>query len=378
VGLTRSVGVGVIGYGFMGKAHSHAFRNVAAFTDSPLVPSLEAMSGRNLENLKQVASRFGYKRVYTDYRDLIKDQSVEVVDNTAPNNVHKDPVVEALEAGKHVICEKPLARNAEEAYEIYKASERAHVRHMLAHNYRFVPAIVLAKRLISQGFLGRIYHFKGLYLQQWLSNPDAPMTWRLKREFAGSGALGDLGSHVVDLARYLVGEVTAAKGTAETFVKERLNPQTSRKEEVTVDDAFHALIKFQNGATGVIEASRMATGHDNSLLIEVNGDQGSLRFNLERLNELEVYSVKDAEVRGFRTVLVTGRDHPFMKFWWPPGHIIGWEHTFTHEIYHFLTRVNEDRDVGPEAATFKDGWRTAVILDAILKSSESGKWESTS
>ncbi|WP_126450431.1 Gfo/Idh/MocA family protein [Sulfodiicoccus acidiphilus] len=370
------LGVGVIGYGFMGRAHSLGWRNVAELTDSPLTPSLVAMSGRNVEALRAVASRFGYRRTYTDFRELVRDPEVQVVDNTAPNYLHREPIVEAIEAGKHVVCEKPLANTVEDAYEMYKAAKRAGTIHMLAHNYRFVPAIVLAKQILSKGSLGKIYHFRGLYLQQWLSDPKAPISWRLKRELAGYGALGDLGSHVIDLARYLIGEMSEVKGHLETFVRRRPSPQGLNEEEVTVDDSFQALVKFENGASGVIEASRMATGHDNFLSLEVNGSEGALRFNLERLNELEVYYTSDGETRGFRTVLATQSTHPYMRFWWPPGHVLGWEHTFTHELYHFTLRVSEDRSVGPEAATFEDGWRTAVVMDKIAKSSETGKWES--
>ena len=372
--MGRVVGVGLIGHGFMGRAHSLAWRNIALFTDSPITPVLRAVAGRREDAVREFAGRFGFERYYTDYRLMIKDPDIEVIDNVTPNYMHKEPTIEAIEAGKHVIVEKPPALNAREAYEMYKAAERANVVNMVAFNYRFVPAIILARQLISSGRLGRIYHFRAFYLQQSLANPSAPMTWRLRREYAGFGTLADLGSHVIDLARYLIGEITEVNGTLYTFNRLRPNPASGISEEVNVDEGFTAMVKFSNGAIGVIEASKLATGHFNSLIIEVNGSEGSIRFNLERINELEVYFTSDGELSGFRSILVTQRGHPFIKFWWPPGHVLGWEHTFTHEIYHFLTRLNEGRSVVPEAADFKDGWRVMSIIEAIAKSSEEGRW----
>ncbi|MFP3238903.1 MAG: Gfo/Idh/MocA family oxidoreductase [Caldivirga sp.] len=374
--MGRFVGVGLIGHGFMGRAHSLAWRNITLFTDSPLTPVLKAVAGRSEDALRGFAARFGFERYYTDYRLMIKDPGIDIIDNVTPNYMHAEPTIEAMEAGKHVIVEKPMAMNSREAYEMVRVAERTGVINMVAHNYRFVPAIVLARQLIGSGSLGRIYHFRALYLQQSLANPEAPMTWRLRREYAGYGTIADLGSHVIDLARYLIGEVVSVNGTLYTFNRFRVNQATGVREEVNVDEGFTAMLRFENGAVGLIEASKLATGHYNSLIIEVNGSEGSIRFDLERINELEVHLAKDGELSGFRRILVTQRTHPYLRFWWPPGHVLGWEHTFTHEIYHFLTRLAEGKDVAPEAANFRDGLRVMRIIEAIAESSEKGTWVS--
>jgi len=372
--MGRFVGVGLIGHGFMGRAHSLAWRNITLFTDSPLTPVLKAVAGRSEDALRGFAARFGFERYYTDYRLMIKDPGIDIIDNVTPNYMHAEPTIEAMEAGKHVIVEKPMAMNSREAYEMVRVAERTGVINMVAHNYRFVPAIVLARQLIGSGSLGRIYHFRALYLQQSLANPEAPMTWRLRREYAGYGTIADLGSHVIDLARYLIGEVVSVNGTLYTFNRFRVNQATGVREEVNVDEGFTAMLRFENGAFGLIEASKLATGHYNSLIIEVNGSEGSIRFDLERINELEVHLAKDGELSGFRRILVTQRTHPYLRFWWPPGHVLGWEHTFTHEVYHFLTRLAEGKDVAPEAANFRDGLRVMRIIEAIAESSEKGTW----
>jgi len=374
--MGRFVGVGLIGHGFMGRAHSLAWRNITLFTDSPLTPVLKAVAGRSEDALRGFAARFGFERYYTDYRLMIKDPGIDIIDNVTPNYMHAEPTIEAMEAGKHVIVEKPMAMNSREAYEMVRVAERTGVINMVAHNYRFVPAIVLARQLIGSGSLGRIYHFRALYLQQSLANPEAPMTWRLRREYAGYGTIADLGSHVIDLARYLIGEVVSVNGTLYTFNRFRVNQATGVREEVNVDEGFTAMLRFENGAVGLIEASKLATGHYNSLIIEVNGSEGSIRFDLERINELEVHLAKDGELSGFRRILVTQRTHPYLRFWWPPGHVLGWEHTFTHEVYHFLTRLAEGKDVAPEAANFRDGLRVMRIIEAIAESSEKGTWVS--
>ncbi|WP_066794552.1 Gfo/Idh/MocA family protein [Caldivirga sp. MU80] len=374
--MGRFVGVGLIGHGFMGRAHSLAWRNITLFTDSPLTPVLKAVAGRSEDALRGFAARFGFERYYTDYRLMIKDPGIDIIDNVTPNYMHAEPTIEAMEAGKHVIVEKPMAMNSREAYEMVRVAERTGVINMVAHNYRFVPAIVLARQLIGSGSLGRIYHFRALYLQQSLANPEAPMTWRLRREYAGYGTIADLGSHVIDLARYLIGEVISVNGTLYTFNRFRVNQATGVREEVNVDEGFTAILRFENGAFGLIEASKLATGHYNSLIIEVNGSEGSIRFDLERINELEVHLAKDGELSGFRRILVTQRTHPYLRFWWPPGHVLGWEHTFTHEVYHFLTRLAEGKDVAPEAANFRDGLRVMRIIEAIAESSERGTWVS--
>src|SRR5690606_35400751 len=300
---------------------------------------------------------------------------IHVFDNGGPNDAHAEPCIVAAEAGKHVFCEKPLARSAEEAKAMLDAVQKAGVKHMVAFNYRFVPALRQAYEIIQSGRLGRILHYRAIYLQDWLTDPNLPRTWRMNKATAGSGALGDLGSHMIDLARFLVGEPTKIQGMSRTFNTERPLPDGSGRGKVDVDDAFTALVEFENGALGTLEASRFAHGRKNHQVIEINGEKGSIRFNLERLNELEVYLAEEtpAETRGYHTVLITVSSHPFVDNWWPPGHILGWEHSSVHEFHHFLDAIVNDKAVAPYGADFEDGYRDAVICDAILQSAENGK-----
>ncbi|MEM4689034.1 MAG: Gfo/Idh/MocA family oxidoreductase [Thermofilaceae archaeon] len=376
-GEPRRIGVALLGYAFMGKAHSHAYKAVPHFFHPPpAIPELVVIYGRHEDRVREAARNYGFKRYTTDWRAAVRDPEVEIVDNSLPNNMHLEPTLEALEAGKHVLCEKPLARNAEEARVLRDAARKAKVKTMVAFNYRFVPAVQLARQLVKSGVLGRIYHFRARYLQDWLVNPSAPLTWRLRAEEAGSGPLGDLGSHIIDLARFLVGEITAVTGVVRTFIEERpLAEDPSKKGRVTVEDAFAATVEFENGAIGTLEASRFATGRKNYNNFEINGEHGSIEFNLERLNELRVYlrEWEEKGLTGWSTVLVTERRHPYIDRYWPPGHIIGWEHTFINEVYHFLNCIVKDEDVGPIGATFEDGYRCNVIMDAILESARTGR-----
>ncbi|MEM2410288.1 MAG: Gfo/Idh/MocA family oxidoreductase [Thermofilaceae archaeon] len=376
-GEPRRIGVALLGYAFMGKAHSHAYKAVPHFFHPPpAIPELVVIYGRHEDRVREAARNYGFKRYTTDWRAAVRDPEVEIVDNSLPNNMHLEPTLEALEAGKHVLCEKPLARNAEEARVLRDAARRAKVKTMVAFNYRFVPAVQLARQLVKSGVLGRIYHFRARYLQDWLVNPSAPLTWRLRAEEAGSGPLGDLGSHIIDLARFLVGEITAVTGVVRTFIEERpLAEDPSKRGRVTVEDAFSATAEFENGAIGTLEASRFATGRKNYNNFEINGEHGSIEFNLERLNELRVYlrEWEEKGLTGWGTVLVTERRHPYIDRYWPPGHIIGWEHTFINEVYHFLNCIVKDEDVAPIGATFEDGYRCNVIMDAILESARTGR-----
>lgn len=279
----------------------------------------------------------------------------------------------AAAAGKHIICEKPLARSAEEAKAMLDAVTKAGVKHMVAFNYRFVPAVRLAKELIETGKLGHIYHFRASYLQEWIMpHYGTGIIWRLQKDVAGSGALGDLGSHIIDLGRYLIGEPTGVSAMTRTFIPQRPNDQ-GQATPVLVDDAFVAAVEYANGAIGTLEASRFCAGHKNSNVIEVNGEKGSIRFNLERMNELEVFWVGEEpkETQGFHNVMVTESYHPWYANWWPQGHIIGWEHTFVHELTHFLDCVANNKSVAPVGADFEDGYRNAVICDAIVASAQS-------
>ena len=365
----REIGVGMLGYAFMGKAHSNAYRKIAYMTwPPPLVPRLVAVAGRTESAVAEAARRYGFARYATNWRELVANDEIELFDNSGPNNLHAEPTIAAAEAGKHVVCEKPLARTAEESREVWQRVAAAGVKHMCAFNYRFVPAVRLAREMLEAGELGEIYHFRGRYLQEWGDIDDE--VWRFERAQAGSGALGDLGAHVIDLARYLVGEIASVSGTTRTF-----------KQGRDVDDAFEAVVEFEGGALGTIEASRFCSGRKNAFAWEINGSKGSIAFDLERLNELQVHltgSRPGDRAQGFRTVLVSEADHPFWEHWWPHGHIIGWEHSFVHELNHFLAAIAGDGDVGPHGATFEDGYRAAEVCDAIVRSSESARREEVS
>jgi predicted dehydrogenase len=355
----KPIGVGMLGYAFMGKAHSNAYKTLAYMTwPPPLMPQLVAIAGRNEDAVAEAARRYGFAEHVTDWHALVADDRVQLFDNAGPNNLHAEPTIAAAEAGKHVICEKPLGRNAAESYETWQRVAATGVKHMCAFNYRFVPAVRLARNIIESGELGDIQHFRGAYLQEWGTTEGD--IWRFQKELAGSGSLGDLGAHVIDLARYLVGEITTVSAMTQTFIPGR-----------DVDDAVESVVAFENGAVGTVEASRFCPGRKNSFTWEINGSKGSLGFDLERLNELQ-YSEGN---EGFRTVLVSEADHPFWEHWWPQGHTIGWEHSFVHELHHLLTAIRDDSDVAPHGATLEDGYRAAEICDAMLRSAEAGARE---
>ena len=357
--MADEIGIGMLGYAFMGKAHSRAFREIARL-DTPLQPRLVAVAGRNEAAVADTAARYGYERWTTDWRDLIDDPAIGLFDNGGPNSLHAEPTIAAAEAGKHVLCEKPLGRDAAESYEIWQRVEATGVKHLCGFNYRFVPAVRLARELIEAGELGEIRHFRGRYLQDWGDDPSLD-TWRFQPDEAGSGALGDLGTHVVDLARFLVGEIATVAGFVHTFLPGR-----------RVDDALEAAVEFESGPIGTIEATRLALGRRNAFQWEINGSKGSVAFDMERLNELQVFRADGDRARGFKTVLVSETDHPFWDLWWPPGHIVGWGDTFTHEALHLLRAIGEDTDVAPYGATFADGYRAAEVCDAIVRSGETG------
>jgi predicted dehydrogenase len=358
------IGVGMLGYAFMGKAHSNAFKKIAYMTwPPPLVPRLVGIAGRNIEAVTDAAERYGYEYATADWRDLVADESIGLFDNGGPNSLHAEPTIAAAEAGKHVICEKPLGRDAEESFDIWRRVAGTGVKHLCAFNYRFVPAVRLAREMIEAGELGEIRHFRGRYLQDWGDDPGLD-TWRFHPDEAGSGALGDLGTHVVDLARFLAGEIEAVSGFAKTFLPGR-----------RVDDAIEAAVEFSNGAVGTLEATRLALGRRNAFQWEINGSRGSLAFDMERLNELQVFRADGDRARGFKTVLVSETDHPFWQHWWPPGHIVGWGETFVHELHHVLQAIAENREIAPYGATFEDGYRAAEVCDAIVRSGQSGRRE---
>jgi predicted dehydrogenase len=368
------VGVGMLGYAFMGKAHSNAMRKLPYMIyPPPAIPKLVSISGRDEKALAVAAQRFGYEKYTTDWREQVNDPDIQLFDNGGPNDIHAEPCIAAAEAGKHILCEKPLGRTAEESKMMLDAVEKAGVKHMVAFNYRFVPAIRLARNLIESGALGQIYHMRAVYLQEWIMpHFGESKIWRLDKEIAGSGALGDLGAHIIDLAHYLVGDMKSVAGMTKTFIDERPLLDGSGMGKIEVDDAFVAAVEFANGAIGTLESTRFAGGRKNYNRFEINGEKGSIVFNLERMNELNVLWIGEQpkETQGFRNVVVTEPDHPWMDHWWPAGHIIGWEHTFVHEISHLLDCIVNDKEVGPHGATFVDGYKAAVVCDAIVESAE--------
>ena len=370
------VGIGMLGYAFMGKAHSNAYKKIPYMMyPPPAVPRLVGICGLGQENVEEAARRYGFENACTNWREFLDTTGdlFQIFDNCGPNDMHAEPSIVAAQHGKHVICEKPLARTAEEAKGAYDAVKKAGVKNMVAFNYRFVPAIRQAYELIQSGALGKIYHYRAVYLQEWImAHYNTPKIWRLDKNVAGSGALGDLGAHIIDLGRFLVGEMKSVSAFTRTFIEERPLPDGVGVGKVDVDDAFVATVEFENGAIGTLESTRFAAGRKNYNCFEINGEKGSIRFNLERMNEMEVFWIDDkpTTTQGFHDVIVTEGNHPWINNWWPHGHIIGWEHTFVHEITHMLDCIVNNKDIGPHGATFEDGYRAAVVCDAILKSAE--------
>jgi predicted dehydrogenase len=370
----RSLGVGVIGTGTIARAHIQALRIVdRVFWPARVAPRLEMVASRSSQRAEEAAARWGFEAWTDDWRELVAAETVQLVVNATPNDLHARPSIAGLECGVAVLCEKPLARTSEEAGDMWRVARSSRSVHATGFNYRFVPALRLAWHLIRDGRLGEIHHFRGVYLKGSGPNTDAPLKWRHRREIAGLGTSADLGSHLIDLARWLVGEIATVSGLTRTFVPDRLVPGGGR-EPVTVDDAASVLLEFGNGAMGTLDTTRFAPGHANNLSLEVNGSRGSLRFSLERLNELEVFLDGDPpELSGFRSVLVTEAEHPFYRYWWSPGHVIGWEHSFIHQTQHVLLATAGLGSIAPEGATFEDGYRAAVVADAIAESAVSGR-----
>ncbi|WP_050056453.1 Gfo/Idh/MocA family protein [Pseudarthrobacter siccitolerans] len=361
------LGVAMIGYAFMGKAHSNAWRNVASYFDVPAVEQ-KALVGRDADAVAEAAARYGWKETATDWRAVLDRDDIHIVDICAPGWMHAEIAIAALEAGKHVLLEKPLANTLAEAEAITAAAQAARaqgVQSMVGFNYRRVPALALAKELVSEGRLGNVRQVRAAYLQDWLADESAPMTWRLRKETAGSGALGDIASHAIDQVLFLLGDkVTEVSGRLQTFVNQR--PGAQGPEDVTVDDAAWATLALASGAIASVEASRVATGRKNSLQIEIYGDKGALRFDLENLNELAFSDATlPAREQGFRRIVVTEPEHPYLDAWWPQGHIIGWEHTFTHQIRDFLLAVDGGTAPSP---SFEDGLEVQRILAAVEES----------
>lgn len=371
--MKNEIGVALIGYAFMGRAHSNAYRQVGPFLEPRITPRMKVLCGRDGAAAADAASRLGWEESATDWRAVIERDDIGIVDICTPGDSHAEIAIAAAAAGKVVFCEKPLANTLAEAEAMLAAVQSAGVLHMVCHNYRRVPAVLLAKQLIADGRIGEVRHFRGTYLQDWIVDPEFPLVWRLRKDLAGSGALGDIGSHSIDLARFLVGEITSVSAAMETFIRERpLMEDRSKHGTVTVDDAVASVLRFDNGAIGTMEATRMATGRKNANRFEINGSRGSIAFDVERLNELEVYFSDDAEdARGFRTIHVTEAQHPFGGSWWPSGHSIGYEHTFTHTVYDLLESIADDTLPTPN---FEDGVRNQRILDAIEIAADERRW----
>ncbi|MFC6081568.1 Gfo/Idh/MocA family protein [Sphaerisporangium aureirubrum] len=382
-----ALGVGMVGYAFMGRVHSQAWRSAGAFFDLPVAPVMAVLSGRSAERTAAAAAQLGWAAVETDWKELVRRDDVQIVDICTPGDSHAEIAIAALEAGKHVLCEKPLANTVEEAEVMVAAAERAAargVRSMVAFNYRRVPAVALARRMVAEGRLGEIRHVRAQYLQDWITDPQFPLVWRLQKDKAGSGALGDIASHIVDTAQFITGQlVTGVSGITETFVKERPLAEESAglsaaggggaTGQVTVDDAALFTARLSGGAVASFEATRFATGRKNAMRIEVNGALGSLAFDFESMNELWFHDqTLPAEEAGFRRIYVTEAGHPYAGAWWPPGHGLGYEHTFTHEVKDFVQAIGEGTDPEP---SFADGLRVQRVLAAVERSaSDDSRW----
>ncbi len=368
--------VAMIGYDFMGRAHSNAWRQIGHFfADAPFQPVLKVVVGRTKDKVQEAAARLGFEESATSWQEVVARKDIDVVDICTPGDSHAPIAVAAAEAGKPILCEKPLANTVADAQRMAEAVRRAGVVSMVCHNYRRVPAVALAKRIIEEGQLGDVCHYRGLYLQDWIVDPKFPLVWRLQKAHAGSGALGDILSHTMDLSRHLVGEPAEVSGLLKTFITERPLPEDpTRRGKVDVDDSAQALVKFANGATGYYEGSRFSPGRKNYNRFEINGTKGSLVWDLERLNELELY-IESGPLSGFRSVSVTDGKHPYMAAWWPPGHIIGYEHSFTHTVYDFMRAIADGTSPRPD---FQDGLKNQQVLDAIERSATTKQWVSVS
>lgn len=383
----KTLRVALIGCGFMGKTHSNAWRQVQRFFSPKADVEMHTLYGFPHE-VEAAQRQFGWKNIATDWREVIANKDIDVVDVVTPNNVHAEIAIAAAKAGKHILCEKPLAMDVKEAQKMVAAVKKAGVVHMVNQNYRRVPAIAYAKQLIDSGAIGRIYHYRARYAQDWIADPKFPLVWRLKKEVSGSGAHGDINAHIIDIARYLVGEFDEVCGMFETFIKERpledsgklktdltaKAGESAKMGKVTVDDAASFIGRFKNGAMANLEATRFALGRKNQITFEINGSNGGLSFDFEDMNRLQYFNNADpADRQGWRDILVTqgGKLHPYVGAWWPPGHIIGYEHTFVHAVYDFINAVVDGTPVQP---TFEDGLNNQKVLEAVEKSANTRKW----
>jgi len=376
----KDLNIGLIGYGFMGRAHSNAFLQASRFFDLPYQPVLKAACARNPERVKSFASNWGYESAETDWRKLVDRKDIDLIDIASPNDTHAEIAIAAAQAGKMVMCEKPLGRNAAEAAMMTEAVESAKVANMVWYNYRRVPAVVLLKNLLDEGRFGRIFHYRAKFLQDWTISQDLPQggegLWRLDVAVAGSGVTGDLLAHNIDTAMWLNGPISEVASMTETFIKERKHNLTGKVEPVGIDDASAFLCRFNNGSLATFEATRYARGHKALYTLEINGEHASAMWDLHDLHRIQYFEHRDeGQLRGWRSVHVTDGDHPYMKHWWVPGLQIGYEHTFTHQFADFLEAIGEGKLAAP---TFRDALATDRVTDAVLKSARTRQWEQVS
>jgi predicted dehydrogenase len=376
----KPLNIGLVGYGFMGRTHSNAFLQAPRYFDVPYAPVLKAVCARNADRVKGFAANWGYESIETDWRQLVERKDIDLIDIASPNDTHAEIAIAAARAGKMVTCEKPLGRNAAEAEKMVEAVEAARVPNTVWYNYRRVPAVVMIKNLIDQGKLGRIFHYRAQFLQDWTISQDLPQggegLWRLDVGVAGSGVTGDLLAHCIDTAMWLNGSISELTAMTETFIKERKHNLTGKVEPVGIDDASAVLARFQNGSLAMFEATRYARGHKALYTLEINGEHASARWDLHDLHRLQWFDHRDeGALRGWRSIHVTDGDHPYMKHWWVPGLQIGYEHTFIHQFADFLNAAAGSKSTAP---TFRDGLATDYVTDAILKSAKSGRWEKVS
>ena len=369
--------IGLVGYGFMGRTHSNAYKRVTDFFETEYHPVLQAVCGRNREKVSSFAAQWGYQSVETDWNALVARPDIDLIDIATPNSSHAEIAIAAAAAGKMILCEKPLARNLEEARRMVDAVERAGVANMVWYNYRRVPAVTFAKQIIDEGRLGRIFHYRAKFLQDWTISKDLPQggqaLWRLDADAAGSGVTGDLLAHCIDTAIWLNGSIATVTAMTETFIRERMHQETGKAAPVRIDDASAFLARFENGSLATFEATRYARGHKALYTLEINGEHASIAWDLHDLHRLQYFDHRDAgNLRGWRSIHITDSDHPYMKHWWVPGLQIGYEHTFVHQAADFLDGLASGQTPGP---TFQDALETERVVDAVLKSAQAGTWQ---
>lgn len=378
--MTKPLNIGMIGYGFMGRAHSNAYCKVGNFFSLKRQPVLKAVCARNKEKAEAFAEQWGYESVETDWKALLKRDDIDAVDICTPNNTHAEIAIAAAKAGKMILCEKPLSMDAKEGEKMVKAIEAAKVPNMVWYNYRRIPAVTFAKQLIEEGKLGRIFHFRAKFLQDWTISADLPQggqgLWRLDVNAAGSGVTGDLLAHCIDTALWLNGSIKNVTAMTETFIKERKHSLTGKVEKVGIDDACAFLARFKNGSLATFESTRYARGHKAQYTFEINGEHASIAWDLHDLHRLQYFDHRDAgNLRGWRSIHITDSDHPYMAKWWVPGLAIGYEHSFVHQVADFIDGLGTKKPASP---TFRDALETQYVCDAVLKSAKSGKWVNVS